>query len=137
MKLINTLSISVVMSALALPAVAGETVNRVTTGWSKFKSNTDVQVHTVDSKHYDNYTYNAKLDLVGDSAEVNVVYENGELIGRGRAATVDNPDPFFNYGEVDTHEYGSIESTTQLIQQVHEYGGETFTEYALYTNTGY
>lgn len=123
--------------AISPLAHAGETINRVTTGWSNFNTDTKVRVYSVDSKTYDNWTRNIKIDAVGEEAGVNVKYHDGIVEGRAFATNVENPDPFVNIGEVYTSEYGKLTTKTKVIQDTHEYGGEHFTEYSLITNTGY
>ena len=138
MKLASTLTIaSLLVASTASTAFAGETINRVTTGWSKFNTDTKVKIESVDQKTYDNWTRNVKLDFVGENAGVNLKYKDGKIDARGFANNIDNPDPFANVGEVYTSEYGKLTTTTSIHQKTHEYGKEDFIEYSLITDTGY
>ena len=138
MKLASTLTIaSLLVASTASTAFAGETINRVTTGWSKFSGHTKVNIESMDQKTYDNWTRNVKIDAVGENAGVNVKYKDGKIEGRAFATNVENPDPFVNIGEVYTSEYGKLTTNTSVHQKTHEYGKEDFTEYSLITDTGY
>lgn len=126
-----------ILLATGSAAFAGTTTNRITTGDSTYKTTTSVDVREVDVKEYDNYTFNVKIDAVGENAGVRVNYDNGSISGTAFANNVNLPDPFVNIGEVGTSEWGTTTTVTNVWADTVEKGNESFIEYSLDTDTGF